>query len=151
MSSIDTDTLTVSQYASRLGHAVRAVGGAVIEGEVQRPNPRDNGMLFRDLTDVDATPSCKVFSRQARGLTYRPNEGDLVQVVVERPDFWPVRGALSLIVVDIKLASEGELLRRRDEVRARLKAEGLADPKRHKPLVRLTPGSRSRIRSRVGS
>jgi exodeoxyribonuclease VII large subunit len=136
MSSIETDTLTVSQYASHLSHAVRAVGGAVIEGEVQRPNPRDNGMLFFDLTDGDATLSCKVFSRQAHRLTYRPKEGDLVQAVVERPDFWPVRGALSLIVADIELAGEGELLRRRDELRTRLKAEGLADPERRKPLPR---------------
>lgn len=136
MSLIETGALTVAQYAARLGRAVRDVGGAIIEGEVQRPNSRDNGMLFFDLTDGEATLSCKVFSRQARGLTHRPTEGDLVQVVVERPDFWPVRGALSLIVADIKLAGVGELLRRREELRRRLAHEGLSDPGRRKPLQR---------------
>jgi exodeoxyribonuclease VII large subunit len=136
MRLVDTHTQTVSEYASRLGQAVRSVGGAVIEGEVQRPNPLANGMLFFELTDGDATLSCKVFSRQARGLTHHPKPGDLVQVVVERPDFYSARGSLSLIVADIKLAGVGELLRRRDELRARLKAEGLTDADRRKPLPR---------------
>lgn len=136
MSVIQSSTISVSQYAAQLGQAVRTLGGAIIEGEIQRPNPRNNGMLFFDLTDGDATLSCKVFSRQAQSLSHRPKEGDLVQVVVERPDFWPARGALSLIVADVKLAGVGELLRRREELRRRLAREGLTDPTRRKPLPR---------------
>jgi exodeoxyribonuclease VII large subunit len=130
-------TVTVSEYASQIGDAVRRVGGAVIEGEIQKtPRPTRGGMLFFELSDGEATVGCKVFRREAARLQYRPQQGDLVQVVVDRPDFWTGAGELHLIVSAIKLAGEGELLRRRAELLVKLKAEGLCDPGRWKPLPR---------------
>lgn len=74
------------------------------------------------------------FPRQAGRLRHAPKEGDLVQVTVERPDFWTARGKLDLIVVEIELAGVGLLLRRRAELLTLLTAQGLCDPARRKPL-----------------
>ena len=132
--TVDTKALSVSAYAARLGRAVRDVGGGVVEGEVQKPQRSRGGLLYFDLTDGDARLSCKVFKRQIERLQHEPKEGDLVKVRVDRPDFWPGAGRLSLIVSDVELAGVGELLRRRAELLKQLKAEGLCDPDRRKPL-----------------
>lgn len=129
-----TDVLTVSEYSSRLGHALREVGPAILEGEVQSPKMSPRGMLFFQLSDGEATVSCKVFPREVARLEHRPGSGDLVRVCVDRPDFYPAQGSLSLIVSQLTRAGEGELLRRRAELIARLKREGLCDPSRRRPL-----------------
>jgi exodeoxyribonuclease VII large subunit len=119
-----------------LGRAVRAVGPATIEGEVQKPKASASGMLWFALTDGDAVLSCKVFRGQLRALEHTPRDGDLVAVDIERPDFWPQAGKLDLIASQIRLAGEGELLRRRQELIDRLGAEGLCDPDRRRPRPR---------------
>ena len=77
----------VSEYAARIGRALRQVGGGVVEGEVQKPTRSGRGMLFFDITDGEARLSCKVFGRDVGRLEHEPRHGDLVQVLVERPDF----------------------------------------------------------------
>jgi exonuclease VII large subunit len=65
-----TAAISVTEYASRLGRAVRAVGGAVIEGEVQKARTSGSGMLWFSLTDGDAVLSCKVFARERRRMEH---------------------------------------------------------------------------------
>lgn len=136
MPTVTTPALTVSEYSSRLSRALRAVGPGTVEGEVQKPRRSGGGMLWFSLTDGEATLSCKVFRGQAQTLEHTPREGDLVRVEVERPDLWPRQGKLDLIVSQIRLAGEGELLRARERLLARLRAEGLCDPARRRPLPR---------------
>ncbi len=133
---MQSDLLTVSEYSARLGRALRDVGPAVLEGEVQKVQARPNGMLYFDLTDGESLLACKVFRRDADALEHRPRPGDLVQVQVDRPDLYAARGSISLIVSAVSLAGEGELLRRRAEILARLASEGLSDPSRRRPLPR---------------
>ena len=132
-----SDVLTVSEYSSRLGYALREVGAATLEGEVQKVGTSArSGMLYFDLTDGTATLSCKVFGREVPRLAHRPAAGDLVRIQVDRPDLYAVNGSLSLIVSQVTLAGEGELLRRRADLIARLTQEGLCDPTRRRPLPR---------------
>src|SRR3954447_4278943 len=56
----DTQTLTVSEYAGRIERVVRQAGGAVVEGEVQKPRVSGGGAFMFDLTDGDALLPCKV-------------------------------------------------------------------------------------------
>ncbi|MGZ4387047.1 MAG: exodeoxyribonuclease VII large subunit [Gaiellaceae bacterium] len=129
-----TAAISVAEYSARIGHALRQVGPAVIEGEVQKPKVSPRGMLWFDLTDGEAGLSCKVFSRQAARLSHMPRHGDLVEVMVDRPDLWAEKGKLDLIVSDVRLTGEGELLRRREALLAKLRDEGLCDESRRKPL-----------------
>ncbi|MGB7587459.1 MAG: exodeoxyribonuclease VII large subunit [Solirubrobacterales bacterium] len=132
--ALETSALTVSAYSARIQHAVSSVGEAIVEGEVQKPKKSRSGLLYFDITDGDATLSCKVFKRQIDGLRHEPKDGDLVRITIDRPDFWPTAGKLDLIVIDVELAGVGELLRRRAALLEKLRAEGLCDPQRRKPL-----------------
>ena len=134
--TVQSEVLSVTEYSARLGRALREVGGAVIEGEVQKVHVTPRGMLFFDLTDGESLLSCKVFPRAAARLEHTPKQGDLVQAEVDRPDLYADRGSLNLIVSQVSLAGEGELLRRRQELIARLTAEGLCDPARRRALPR---------------
>ncbi|MDQ3741262.1 MAG: exodeoxyribonuclease VII large subunit, partial [Actinomycetota bacterium] len=131
------EVAAVSEYAARIGRALRQVGGGIVEGEVQRPKRvGGGGMLVFDISDGEAVLACKVFARDLRRLDHEPRHGDLVQVRIERPDFYAANGRVSVIVTGVRLAGEGELLRRRAELLERLAAEGLTDPARRKPLPR---------------
>ena len=131
-SDVAGEPLSVSDYASQLGSALRKVGGAVLEGEVQEPSsPGRSGMFFFDLTDGKSVLSCKVFRHALKRLKHRPKHGDLVRVIVDRPDLY--NGNLNLVVSNIELAGVGALLRKREELLKRLTAEGLTDPDRWKP------------------
>jgi exodeoxyribonuclease VII large subunit len=134
--STSTAAISVAEYSARIARALRAVGGGVVEGEVQKPKSTPGGMLVFDLTDGTAKLACKVFRSQVAGLQHQPRHGDLVQVCIERPDLWAQAGKLDVIVSDILLAGEGELLRRREELLLRLTTEGLCDPERRQPLPR---------------
>lgn len=128
--------MSVGAYAAALGRALRTVGGAVLEGEVQKVSRTPRGVLYFELTDGEALLTCKAFTRDAARFARQPQTGDLVQVRVDRPDFYLARGSVSLIVSGLRLAGEGELLRRRAELLAQLGAEGLTDPGRRRPLPR---------------
>lgn len=132
-----TKPLTVSEYAARIQRAAKTAGGGVVEGEVQKPRTTPGGAFMFDLADGDARLSCKVLPWiLKRGLEHEPKDGDLVRVVADYPDFWPQGGSLSVVVDNIRLAGDGELLKRRHELIAKLAAEGLADPAAFPPLPR---------------
>ncbi len=126
--------LTVAQYSARIASALRTVRGGIVEGEVQDAKSSPGGALFFTLTDGNAKLACKVFRAQVAPLKHHPREGDLVQVLVDRPDLWTQAGKLDVIVSNVRLAGEGELLRRREALLARLAAEGLCDQARWRPL-----------------
>ena len=131
---IVTRGLSVSEFAARIDSAVRSVGGGIVEGEAQEVHRSPRGHVFFDLTDGSSVLKCKVWAQEAARLQHTPKDGELVLVKVARPDLWRQRGQLSLLVTDVKLAGDGELLRRRTELIAKLTAEGLCDRARLRPL-----------------
>jgi exodeoxyribonuclease VII large subunit len=136
ITSVRTAAVSVAEYSARIVRSLRMVGGALVEGEVQKPKSHPSGMLFFDLTDGTARLPCKVFRNDVAGLEYHPRHGDLVQVRIDRPNFWVEGGRLDVVVSGIRLAGEGELLRRREELLARLRAEGLCETDRWPRLPR---------------
>ncbi len=85
MTAATTNAISVTEYAAVVARKVRAIPGAVIEGEVQKPKTTQSGMLCFDLTDGETKFACKVFRGQRGGLDHDPEHGELVQVSVERP------------------------------------------------------------------
>jgi exodeoxyribonuclease VII large subunit len=130
-----TTAVSVAEYAARITRALRGVGPGVVEGEVLKPK-LSSGMLWFELTDGTAKLACKVFRSDVASLEHRPQHGDRVQAQIDRPDLWPQGGRLDVIVSEIRLAGEGELLRRRQELLALLTEEGLCDPGRRRPVPR---------------
>ena len=134
----DTQTdnaLSVAQVAGRIGGAMRALGDGWIEGEVTSINVhRSSGHVYLTLADESASLDACIWKGRVARCAPLPAQGDLVQAHYERVDFYAPRGATKLIVDHVRPTGDGELLRRRAETLHRLRADGLCDPDRRKPL-----------------
>jgi exodeoxyribonuclease VII large subunit len=128
--------LPVAQVAGRIGGALRALGDGWIEGEVTSINVhRSSGHVYLTLADESASLDACIWKGRVERCAPLPAQGDLVQAHYERVDFYAPRGATKLIVDRVRPTGEGELLRRRAETLQRLRADGLCDPDRRKPLL----------------
>jgi exodeoxyribonuclease VII large subunit len=127
--------LSVAQLAARVGSALRALGDGWVEGEVTQMNlHRGSGHVYLTIADESASLDACVWKGRVPRCQPLPAQGDLIQAHFERIDFYAPRGSTKLIVDRIRPTGEGELLRRRAETLRRLRADGLCDPDRRKPL-----------------
>lgn len=126
---------SVTQVAGRIDGALRRLGDGWIEGEVSAISVhRASGHVYLTLADETASLDACIWKGRVSRCQPLPAQGDLVQAHYERVDFYAPRGATKLILDHVRPTGEGELLRRRAETLARLRADGLCDPDRRKPL-----------------
>jgi len=127
--------LSVAQLAARVGGALRGLGGGWVEGEVTQINLHgSSGHVYLTIADESAILDACIWKVRAERCRPLPAKGELVQAHYERVNFYAPRGSTSLIVDRLRPTGEGELLRRRAETLRRLRADGLCDPSRRKPL-----------------
>jgi exodeoxyribonuclease VII large subunit len=125
----------VAQVASRVDGALRRLGEGWIEGEVTSINVhRGSGHVYLTLADESASLDACIWKGRVSRCQPLPAQGDLVQAHYERVGFYAPRGATKLILDHVRPTGEGELLRRRAATLSRLRADGLCDPDRRKPL-----------------
>lgn len=126
---------TVSQVASRIDGALRGLGDGWIEGEVSSINVhRASGHVYLTLADEGASLDACIWRGRVSACQPLPKQGELVQAHYERVGFYAPRGSTKLVIDRLRPTGEGELLRRRAQTLARLRADGLCDPDRRKPL-----------------
>jgi exodeoxyribonuclease VII large subunit len=107
-----------------------------VNGELSNLARPASGHLYFSLKDEQAQVRCAMFRGAGRGLRFRPENG--LQVLARaRVSLYEARGEFQLIVEHMEPAGDGALLRRLEELKARLAAEGLFDPLRKKPLPAL--------------
>ncbi|MGC2374380.1 MAG: exodeoxyribonuclease VII large subunit [Solirubrobacteraceae bacterium] len=127
--------LSVAQVAGRIDGALRGLGDGWIEGEVTAISVhRASGHVYLTLADESASLDACIWKGRASRCQPLPTQGDLVQAHYERIGFYAPRGATKLILDRVRPTGDGELLRRRAETLHRLRADGLCDPDRRKPL-----------------
>jgi exodeoxyribonuclease VII large subunit len=127
--------LAVAQVAGRIGGVLRGLGDGWIEGEVTSISVhRASGHVYLTLADELASLDACIWKGRASRCEPLPAQGDLVQAHYERVDFYAPRGSTKLIIDRMRPTGDGELLRRRAETLRRLRADGLCDPDRRKPL-----------------
>jgi exodeoxyribonuclease VII large subunit len=127
--------LSVAQLAARVGSALRGLGDGWVEGEVTQISVhRGSGHVYLTIADESASLDACIWKGRVERCQPLPAQGELVQAHFERVDFYAPRGSTKLIVDRLKPTGEGELLRRRAETLKRLRADGLCDPDRRKPL-----------------
>lgn len=127
--------LPVAQVAGRIGGALRGLGDGWIEGEVTSISlHRGSGHVYLTLADESASLDACIWKGRVSRCEPLPVQGDLVQAHYERVDFYAPRGATKLILDRVRPTGDGELLRRRAETLRRLRADGLCDADRRKPL-----------------
>ena len=133
--SIVKTSLSVSQVAAGIDRALRGFGDGWIEGEVSSINVhRASGHVYLTLADEGASVDACIWRGRVSACQPLPAQGELVQAHYERVSFYAPRGSTKLVIDRLRPTGEGELLRRRAQTLARLRADGLCDPERRKPL-----------------
>jgi exodeoxyribonuclease VII large subunit len=126
--------LPVRTVARSIAEWVSRLGRVWVEGQVTEISRRP-GTVFLTLRDPVADVSLRVTCPRAVYESVQPPLADGARVVVwAKPDFYLARGTLSLAAVEIRPVGVGELLARLERLKGVLRAEGLFDPARKKPL-----------------
>lgn len=104
-----------------------------VEGEISNCRPAPSGHLYFTLKDADAQLPVVLFRRQALLLRFKPEDG-LHVLVRGRVSVYAQRGQLQLVGETIEPVGAGSLQLAFEQLKERLKAEGLFEPARKRPL-----------------
>jgi exodeoxyribonuclease VII large subunit len=104
-----------------------------VEGEISNLRPAPSGHLYFTLKDADAQLPVVLFRRQALLLRFRPEDG-LHVLVRGRVSVYEQRGQLQLIAETMEPVGAGSLQLAFEQLKERLKVEGLFDAERKQPL-----------------
>jgi len=108
-------------------------GDVWVEGEISNFRPAPSGHIYFTLKDADAQLPIVLFRRQAMLLRFRPEDG-LHVLVRGRVSVYEQRGQMQLVAETMEPVGAGSLQLAFEQLKERLKAEGLFDADRKKPL-----------------
>ena len=126
---------TVAQLSQRIVDAVTRWGSAWVEGELIKFQHKSGGHAYPNLRDLNtgATIPLVIFNGVLQGAKEEFQDGDRV-LVNGVMDYYVPTGKLSLKVSAIKKIGLGVLMAEIEAFRAKIIAEGLADPLKKKKL-----------------
>lgn len=104
-----------------------------VEGEISNLRPASSGHVYFTLKDAEAQLPVVLFRRQATLLRFRPEDG-LHVLVRGRASVYAQRGQLQLVAETMEPVGTGSLQLAFEQLRDRLKAEGLFDAERKQAL-----------------
>jgi exodeoxyribonuclease VII large subunit len=105
-----------------------------LRGEISNFTRAASGHLYFTLKDAGAALSCVMWRGAAERLTWRPEHG-AAALAHGRISVYPARGSYQLYVDQLQPAGLGDLHARFEQLRDRLKAEGLFEAERKRPLL----------------
>ena len=123
---------------SRLNREVRllleqGLPGVWVEGEISNLARPGSGHWYFSLKDRDAQIRCAMFRQKNSAVKFQPKDGSAV-MARGRVSLYEPRGDFQLIVEHLEEAGPGALQREFERLRDKLKAEGLFDDGRKRPL-----------------
>ncbi len=125
---------SVSQLVAEARSLVeQSIGTIWVEGEISNFRPSSAGHLYFTLKDDAAQLSVVLFRRQALLLRFRPEDGLAVRLRAAL-SIYEQRGQLQLVAETLEPVGIGSLQLAFEQLRERLRAEGLFDPDRKRPL-----------------
>jgi exodeoxyribonuclease VII large subunit len=104
-----------------------------LEGEISNFSRATSGHLYFTLKDAEAAIQCVMWRTAAAGLVWQPEHGAAAQAR-GHISIYPPRGSYQLYVDELYPAGLGDLHARFEELRERLRVEGLFDVERKRPL-----------------
>jgi exodeoxyribonuclease VII large subunit len=124
----------VSTLSSKIKGWIDRLGSVWVEGEITQWGVSGGNVYgkLKDL-DVDATVGFTVWSSVKAKLPDDLKQGDRVVALV-KPNYWVKGGTLTMQVFEMRHIGLGDLLERLERLRQTLKAEGLFDADRKKPI-----------------
>ncbi|HEV2446084.1 MAG TPA: exodeoxyribonuclease VII large subunit [Candidatus Sulfopaludibacter sp.] len=108
-------------------------GDVWVEGEISNFRPAPSGHMYFTLKDADAQLPVVLFRSQARLLRFRPDDG-LHVLVRGRVSVYEQRGQMQLVAETMEPVGAGSLQLAFEQLKEKLKAEGLFDAARKRPL-----------------
>jgi exodeoxyribonuclease VII large subunit len=106
-----------------------------VEGEISNCRAAPSGHVYFTLKDAEAQLPVVLFRRQALLLRFRPEDG--IHVLVRGGvSVYEQRGQMQLVAETLEPVGAGSLQLAFEQLRERLKAEGLFDAARKRPLPR---------------
>ena len=108
-------------------------GDVWVEGEISNFRPAPSGHVYFTLKDADAQLPIVLFRRQAMLLRFRPEDG-LHVIVRGHVSVYEQRGQMQLVAETMEPVGAGSLQLAFEQLKERLKAEGLFDADRKIPL-----------------
>ena len=120
-----------------------------VEGEVSKATYHGSGHLYFTLKDGSCALDAVLWRSGVRRLRFHLEPGQRVQVH-GAPTIYDRAGRYQLVADAIREAGLGDLLRALEQLKARLRAEGLFDEERKRPLP-LLPRRVGLVTSRTGA
>ncbi len=111
----------------------REFGDVWVEGEVSNLHPAPSGHIYFTLKDADAQLPVVLFRRQALLLRFRPEDG-LHVLVRGKMSVYEQRGQMQLVAETMEPVGAGSLQLAFEQLKEKLKVEGLFDADRKRPL-----------------
>jgi len=108
-------------------------GDVWVEGEISNFRPAPSGHMYFTLKDEDAQLPVVLFRRQAMLLRFRPEDG-LHVLVRGRVSVYDQRGQMQLVAETMEPVGVGSLQLAFEQLKQKLKAEGLFEAERKRPL-----------------
>jgi len=125
---------SVSELAFALKKTLETAYGFVrLRGEISKVTRHGNGHIYLDLKDENASINGVVWKGSVRGLKVQPSQG-LEVVVTGRITTFAPRSSYQIVIETMEHAGVGALLAQLERLKEQLKAEGLFDADRKKPL-----------------
>jgi len=123
----------LTQYIKDLLEFDPELQNVSLEGEVSNFSRAASGHLYFTLKDSEASIDCVMWRSAAARLTWEPEQG-MAALARGRVSLYPPRGRYQLYVDVLRPAGLGDLHARFEELCNRLRAEGLFDAERKRPL-----------------
>jgi exodeoxyribonuclease VII large subunit len=125
---------SVSDLVGKMRELAESEFGDVwIEGEISNLRPAPSGHVYFTLKDANAQLPVVLFRRQAMLLRFRPQDGQRV-LARGKVSVYEQRGQLQLVAETIEPVGAGSLQLAFEQLKEKLKAEGLFDAERKQPL-----------------
>jgi exodeoxyribonuclease VII large subunit len=129
-------TMTVSEVTLLVRGAISGVPeleDLLVEGELSNVRMPGSGHIYFTLKDRNSSVRCVIFRREAARIPFHPQNG-MVVVAHGRVDVYEVDGTYQIYVDRLEPAGVGALALALQQIAARLRAEGLFEESRKKPL-----------------
>lgn len=133
---MNESVLTVSQvnaHVKALLESDPSLRQVAVRGELSNYKIYPSGHHYFTMKDADASLKCVMFRTSAQRLRFRPESGMSV-TATGRISVYPRDGAYQLYVTGLMPEGAGDLQVAFEQLKAKLEAEGLFDPRHKKPL-----------------
>lgn len=128
--------VSVADLARRLKRTVESqTGREWVEGEIVSFKRAGSGHVYFSLKDAreDACIECVMYRLDALRVRHHLFDGASVQTL-GRATLWAPRGRLQFVVQSLRPVGRGALLEQLEQLKAKLRAEGLFERERKRPL-----------------